>query len=140
MKPEDLTDQLQGTAPDDTDDEFNAEKNVSRHEKRYTDILDAYTDSLQETLKRKLKYKTWIFWLSFVLLCAFPIGFVILVSTKRFDSISEWCAVIVPVLISFLTVFIVIPQVITQYLFNAEEEKYMSDVIKHIQDYDRNHD
>lgn len=144
MNPEDLTKQLEGTSPDSTDDEFNAVRNVNQHERRYTDILNAYADDLDSTLKKKRTYKTIIFWLSFFLLCLFPVVFVALIViitffSASFENITNWISVIVPVLISFLTVFIVIPQVITQYLFNAEEEKYMSDIIKHIQDYDKNH-
>ena len=36
MKPEDLTEQLQGIEPENNDDEFNAEKNIIEHEKLYT--------------------------------------------------------------------------------------------------------
>lgn len=139
MKPEELAEQLQGIEPENNDDEFNSEKNIIEHEKLYTDILSAYTESLKITLKRKLFYKKCVFWLSYALLCIFPAGFICLVFKYDFKSLVEWCSLIIPVLISFLTVFIVIPHVITQYLFNAEEEKYMSDVIKHIQDYDSSH-
>ncbi len=137
MNPEELTNSLSGAKPDKSDKEFNNQDNINNHEERYTEILTAYTQSLEKTLKRKLRYKTLIFWLSFVLLCAFPVIIIILLLFGKYSNITEWCAVIIPALISFLTIFIVIPQVITQYLFNADEEKYMSDIIKHIQDYDK---
>lgn len=141
MNPEEIVLSLEGTKPDESDAEFNRQLNIVNHEECYTDILKSYSKTLQTTLEKKLCYKKLIFWLSFMLLCIFPIIIVVIICLYLwdgyYDNIAGWCSVIIPALISFLIVFIVIPQVITQYLFNADEEKYMSDIIKHIQDYDK---
>lgn len=143
MTPEELIDSLSGTRSYESDAEFNIDV-VSNHEKCYTDILRAYSENLEKTLVRKLFYKKCIFWLSFALLIIFPIlilAVIIIIAGFQYYgcyiNMAEWCSIIIPALISFLTVFIVIPKVITQYLFNSNEEKYMSDIIKHIQDYDK---
>lgn len=111
-----------------------------KHETSYTAILDAYADNIKETLKIKRSYKTWVFWLTFILLAGvslFPILLLVIAIFWKPANLAEWCTVVLPVLISFLTVFIVIPEVITKYLFNSEEEKYMSEIIKNIQNYDK---
>lgn len=124
----------------DTDQEFNKNKFVEEHEKDYSKILEAYSDYLQKNLDRKHCFKGIIFWVSISLLVMVVILFIDTIHTlslnRCFDLVT-WISQIAPVVISFLTVFIVIPQIITKYLFNTEEEKYMSEIIKNIQDYDR---
>lgn len=137
MNPTDLTVSLEGTPPVKTDEGFN--KNRQEHEASYTTILSAYSTDLEDTLTKKRQYKSVVFWLSFALLCLFPLLLiVVLFFSNRYEDLYKACLAIIPTLISFLTVFIVIPKVITEYLFNSEEEKYMSDIIKNIQDYDIN--
>ena len=119
------------------DGQFNENLNKESHELSYTRILNAYTRDLEKTLKRKRLYKSMVFWLSYTLLLGVSVLLVVMLFTKNPNSIIEWCAVVIPVIMSFLTIFIVIPQIITQYLFNAEEEKYMSEVIQNIQNYDK---
>ncbi len=45
-------------------------------------------------------------------------------------------SVLIGTFVSFLTVFIVVPHTIAKYLFNTDEEKYMTDIIKSIQVHD----
>ena len=143
MKPEDfeepkkLAEQLKGIAPVKTDDTFNAQANVDEHEKLYTDILIAYTEHLRVSLANKAKYKTCLFWLSFTLLIVFPIQLITVLAQREFVDAYEWWSVVSPAVLSFLTIFIVVPKIIAKYLFNSEEEKYMTDIIKHIQEYDK---
>ena len=124
-----------------SDCQFNAPTQKDNHETTYTKILDAYAENIEETLKKKRFYKTMVFWLAYVLLAGvFLLFFGLLIwsiRTKPFTGIKEWCTVIIPALVSFLTVFFVNPKVITEYLFNSEEEKYMSEIIKNIQNYDK---
>lgn len=119
---------------DDVFNKNNYQKKV--HEEDYTKILAAYAENLGITLKRKRRYKTLVFWLSYVLLIAVSFVFGKMLFSD-FENSAKWWSVIGPALASFLTVFIVIPKIITDYLFNAEEEKYMSEIIKNIQSYDK---
>ena len=38
---------------------------------------------------------------------------------------------------SFASVFIVLPKIIAQYLFNTSDERNMADIIKNMQEYDK---
>lgn len=124
-----------------SDKEFNAPSPKDKHETAYTTILDAYAANIVQTLDKKRTFKTQVFWLAFgLLVVAFLllVGLLaVLICCKPFAGIAEWCSVMIPAMVSFVTVFIVIPQVITEYLFNSEEEKYMSEIIKNIQNYDK---
>lgn len=124
-----------------SDKQFNDSSPKAKHETAYTKILDAYAANIDETLRRKRHYKTLIFWLAFALLAGVSLLLVgllvILIWKKPLTGVAEWCSVVIPALVSFLTVFFVIPKVITEYLFNSEEEKYMSQIIKNIQTYDK---
>lgn len=124
-----------------TDNRFNEPTAKERHEAAYTDILDAYIDNVKKTVEVKQGYKSKVFWLAIVLLIAVFLllcGLLIWVGTTEQEiDIAERCSLIIPAMVSFLTVFIVIPRVITEYLFNSEEEKYMSEIIKNIQTYDK---
>lgn len=129
-------DDLGSGQPVKTDDQFNKPTSIQKHEDCYTRILDAYTDNLERTLKRKLRYKRLVFWFSYLLLILVCI-FIAIILTKNYRDLTQAVTVIIPAIVSFLTVFIVIPKVITEYLFNADEEKYMSEIIKNIQSYDK---
>lgn len=39
--------------------------------------------------------------------------------------------------VSFASVFIVLPKIIAEYLFNTSDEKNMVDIIKNMQEYDK---
>ena len=124
-----------------SDNQFNKPTPKDDHEQAYTKILDAYADNIHRTLKTKRLFKAMVFWLAFALLALVFILLVFLlvwsIWKKPFTGVKEWCTVIIPALVSFLTVFFVIPKIITKYLFNSEEEKYMSEIIKNIQSYDK---
>lgn len=132
---------LSDTGIVESDTEFNAPSPKDKHETSYTEILDAYAENIRETLKKKRLYKTFTFWLSFSLLTGvfvlFVVLLILLILKKPLTGIAEWCSIVVPALAAFLTVFLVIPKVVTEYLFNAEEEKYMSEIIRNIQNYDK---
>ncbi|MGM9664376.1 MAG: hypothetical protein ACI3XF_05995, partial [Eubacteriales bacterium] len=57
----------------------------------------------------------------------------------KFSSLemTKWLAAIIPLMISFLTVFIVIPKIITNYLFDKDEENHMLELLKVLIEHDR---
>lgn len=132
-----------GESKDDpmlSDDVFNESRTA--HEGSYTKILKAYEDSIQNTLEKKSNYKPKVFWLSFFILVSsyclvLLLSIALIVAACITGSLFLWSITIIEVLSSFVSTFIVIPKVITSYLFNTEEEKYMSEIIKSIQDYDK---
>ena len=119
----------------DSDKDFN--ELTKQHENSYTQILKAYTTDLEKTLKTKRLYKHFVFWLAFVFLVVSFLFFgIMIIISLKLENLERTILAIIPVIISFLTIFIVIPHIITEYLFNLEEEKYMSEIIKNIQIYD----
>lgn len=140
-----LTEQKQ-TRPFDKDQQFNDDSHKARHEGSYTKILESYADGIKLTLEQKTKYKPRFFTLSYWFLLGGSLIFILLLFMclhifmyNKSDSalISGVTSVILSATISFLTIFIVIPKIITKYLFNSEEEKYMTEIIKSIQEYDK---
>lgn len=59
--------QLDNTEKVSSDVQFNYDTPRARHDESYTAILDAYTKSVRDNLKKKSMYKSIIFWIS----CAF---------------------------------------------------------------------
>ena len=111
--------------------------NMIKHGELYTQLLDIYVSDIKVTLrsKRKLKeefYDICVFLLIFTCTVFCLVVLLMILGLVPSDSV----AISVGVIVSFLTVFIVIPHTITTYLFNTEEEKYMAEIIKSVQDHD----
>lgn len=125
-----------GEIADDSD--FNFEKwarnTVRNDSKKYSRILSSYESHIAKTLKFKRTYKHFVFWVSLSMLTITFVAFfcVLLFDKNAFDDLSFT----VSSLISLVTVFIVIPQIISNYLFNKDEEKYMCEIVKNIQKHD----
>ncbi len=116
------------------------------HSDEYTKLLKSYVKNVETTLADKRIHK-WVFFVfSIIVLSAITVALGTVVyhiytnSINNVDFIVDIniISLLTTVLISFLTTFIVIPNIITNYLFNIEEEKNMSTVIKNIQEYDGN--
>lgn len=124
-----------------SDDELLRESDkasMKLHNVQYDHLLISYVDNVKESFQRKKFYKEFFFWTSVLILI---LTFVMLVVTVIVSISKEFSkdlvAVLIPISVSFLTVFIVIPHTITKYLFNEQEEDNMSKVIGNIQEYDK---
>ena len=111
--------------------------NMIKHGELYTQLLDIYVSDIKVTLrsKRKLKeefYDICVFLLIFTCTVFCLVVLLMILGLVPSDSV----AIPVGIIVSFLTVFIVIPHTITTYLFNTEVEKYMAEIIKSVQDHD----
>ncbi len=113
------------------------DKGLKARSDMYNHILSDYRDSIHNTLKSKHVYKivTYII-VSSILVAITASTIVLLFMYSKFDSV-EWIAVAVPMMISFLTTFIVIPKIIAGYLFDKDEEKHMTDLLKILIEYDK---
>ena len=114
------------------------DKGLENRANMYNDILRDYRDSIHNTLKSKHVYKiiTYVI-VSAILVAITASTIVLLFMYTKFDAI-DWIAVAVPMMISFLTTFIVIPKIIAGYLFDKDEEKHMTDLLKILIEYDKN--
>ena len=111
---------------------------MTLHNQLYDRLLVAYVDNVQHCFKKKQRYKQVFFWCSLSFLGAvlmLLIASIILCIVLKLGA--SMISALVPVSVSFLTVFIVIPQTINKYLFNEQEEEYMTRVIGNIQGYDK---
>lgn len=105
--------------------------------KLYNAILADYQKSIRDTLSAKKFYK--IITYIVVMLIMISITTVMIVLIFKFSSLemTKWLAAIIPLMISFLTVFIVIPKIITNYLFDKDEENHMLELLKLLIEHDR---
>lgn len=59
------------------------------------------------------------------------------INSVNLEAILSMITVVIPAILSLIVAFIKIPEIIAQYLFNAEEDNNMISIIKNIQDYDK---
>lgn len=108
---------------------------------KYSELLDAYTQNAKRVLWIKVIFR--------IVFLVVSIG--ALIGTFTVFCITIWCILtkkveaayietivsILSAMVSMVTVFIVLPKIMTKYLFDIEEEKNMYNVVKQIQDYDQ---
>lgn len=122
----------------------NDRKSLSDRNDQYGNILSQYVDHIAKSLKSKRYMKVWFFVISLVIMLAFVLFLIIFCSVIFVSfkddasfSIKYYLLSIIPVITSFLAVFIIIPKIITKYLFDSKEDYAIRDVISDIQKYDR---
>lgn len=108
---------------------------------KYSEILSVYTKNVKRVLWIKLIFRV-IFLLVSVgaLVGTFVLFCVILrwIACEKIDiGYMEAIVSIVSSMVSMITVFIVLPKIMTKYLFDIEEEKNIYNMVKQIQDYDQ---
>ena len=118
---------------------------MESHNDSYTSILKAYSDGLNSNIQFKNECKKWFFWLCFCVLvsiCIALIGILVYISYMTFAyphvafSVSNIAAIVGSIGTAFVSSFIIIPRIITEYLFNLKEEKNMMEIIQNIQKHD----
>jgi hypothetical protein len=107
---------------------------VKEDSANYSEILDAYKTNLTKTLKTKRTYKHFVFWVSLSILFLSFVATCIFLYIMRNDL--KHFAVAFSTLGSLATIYLTIPKIISNYLFNKDEEKYMCEIVKNIQKHD----
>ncbi|GFH96393.1 hypothetical protein IMSAGC003_02949 [Lachnospiraceae bacterium] len=116
---------------------------LSKHNTQYTTLLKAYVKDFKKNSKNKRKNKEDLFKIAKKLLIWTPIvsGFFILLTLGclvfNLISVVETLPILFTSLTSLLGTFMVVPQMITKYLFNKKEEENLAAIISKIQKYDR---
>lgn len=125
---------------------------ISAHDQytnAYINILDIYKDNLDSSMEYKRDFKKEFFTIikriMYILIVVFILSlivsfliFVIMV-LKNYKSTTMIAGAITTVISSFVTMAVSIyelPKIITEYLFNKEEDTLMSEIIKNIQNYE----
>lgn len=113
-------------------------KFILSHSTEYDKLLKIYVNKVKTTMEFKSKcIKPILFCSALILLGILAFFCFILWKTLQMGLGIEMLTVIVPALISFLTIYIAIPKIIVNYLFNDKEEEYMTKIIENMQDYDK---
>lgn len=117
------------------------EREMNKHSRYYGNILKSYSENVEPTLKMKRRFK-WIFFVFAILSLAFTLGLFAYITTTIFDYVSEGknnlsiIATLLSSLVSIVTIYNVIPEIIAKYLFNIEEDENMTKFIEKMQSYD----
>ena len=120
------------------------------HSKNYSRLLDAYITATEDNMRMKMWLKAFFFLItvSSMLIIAIvfykSINYVFRIvgsfhdlNNISIEAVLSLVTIILPSVSSLLVAFIKIPKIIAKYLFNADEDYYMSLILKNIQDYDR---
>lgn len=122
---------------------------ILKHQRSYTQLLKNYVDSSIFNITIKIIFKIVFFifalYIWYLMLTtfkessAFALDFIQNFEDSDFTQICVSLAgVVLPALITLITSFLVIPEIIAKYLFNSEEENSLIEIIKSLQTYDHN--
>ena len=115
---------------------------LSKHNEEFSELLFEYVENYKKACKIKLSARKKMFCASVVILLMTTftvVGAVIwgcVFITMNKGDITAVLPTIVGAVVSLVSAFMVIPQIIANYFYNSDEEKYLSDIIGKIQDYD----
>ena len=110
---------------------------IMSHNEAFTKLLNSYTDNLEGSLAQKRVFKSAFFLgVCGVLWKILDLTTMVVTQGVNGNLSGENMGLYLTAMGTFLTSFIVLPKVITKYLFNPEEEKGMADIVKAIQEYD----
>ncbi len=114
---------------------------MKERNEKYSEILSLYTSDVKKVLWTKFIFRIIFLVVSLAaLIGTFAVFCVVLWWLIHKNVNVGYLETIVSVLssmVSMVTVFIVLPKIMTKYLFDTEEEKNIYNVVKQIQDYDQ---
>lgn len=117
--------------------------NLTKHNEQYTTLLKVYVNNFHKVAIDKRAHKRILFYVSIFLLIIITLATIALMFLSLYYLVTDQADTleVIPQLIaslsSFLGTFIVIPKIITKYLFNKKEEENLANIIEKIQQYDR---
>lgn len=112
------------------------------HNDKYTSLLNAYVEDFKNNSANKLKNKKILFVITMILFLGIPVCCLLLVTATLvcmalgYITVWESFPELIAALVSLLGTFMVIPKIITKYLFNKNEDKNLAKIIGKIQKYD----
>lgn len=116
-----------------------SKKNISNRDDSYTALLEHFVSITKRRNFLKELHKWIYFWIIMILTILFSITiFIFLNKISRNDNNLYNLIAIVSSLISFSSVIISIPLIITKYLFSSKEDKRIASIILHTQKHDLN--
>ncbi|WP_373244739.1 hypothetical protein [Megamonas funiformis] len=129
------------------DDEYitNDKRSMNEHNECYTRILETYSYTLEANILEKNELKKEFFYVCSGILKWIAISFIVTLIICLFNifkypkesfDIASIVSVMGAMATAFISSFMILPKVITRYLFNKKEEENMMNVINKIQKYD----
>ena len=126
-----------------SDDELQNDDRIRMKErnKKYSEVLDAYVSNTKKVLWIKLVFRVIFLLVSMGALVGIFVVFCAVLWWAANGKIEagylETVVTIISSMAAMMTVFIVLPKIMTKYLFDVEEEKNIYNIVKQIQDYDQ---
>lgn len=142
---ESLVEALQDSVPPiplQSDDSLLKEREEQKKErdKKYTELVKNYASLVKNTVQFKTEVRCMAFYTILFVFGAIVLGTIALVVYivifKDTPTIGDYSAIIASMM-TLISSIIIIPQKIVDFIFNQEEEKYMVEVIKNTQDFDK---
>ena len=126
-----------------SDDELQNDdrRRMKERNKKYSEVLDAYVSNTKKVLWIKLVFRVIFLLVSMGALVGIFVVFCAVLWWAANGKIEagylETVVTIISSMAAMMTVFIVLPKIMTKYLFDVEEEKNIYNIVKQIQDYDQ---
>ncbi len=117
--------------------------NLTAHNDKYTELLGTYVENFRLVSEAKRSNKESLFKVAKAILIWIPIvTFVVIILSLVLVAAGAMTAVeaipgLATALGTVVGTFLLIPQMITGYLFNEKEEEHLQTIISKIQEYDR---
>ena len=124
----------------DYDANFNSisKKNISDRDDSYTKLLKHFVNITKGRNIVKEIHKWIYFWIIMSMVVIFGKSICSMIMKFDISNVDDFnnVAVIITAVVSFASVIISIPLIITKYLFSSKEDKRIADIILHTQQHD----
>ena len=117
-----------------------------KHSENYTKLIETYVDSVNRNSIVKIVLKIIFFVITMLILLGIVIAFCVISiniskAIKRHNitltTITGIISVMIPAISSLIVALLKIPEIIAEYLFNTEEDYFMNEIIRNIQEHDK---
>lgn len=116
-------------------------RRMKERNKKYSEVLETYIANTKRVLWIKLIFRIIFLIVSIGALVGTFVVFCIVLWWAANGKIEagnlEITVSIISSMVSMMTVFIILPKIMTKYLFDVEEEKNMHNIVRQIQGYDQ---
>lgn len=112
---------------------------INANNKSFSNLLNTYVKNANRNLITKLVFKIIFFLVCVGILLGISILLIRITWFCLNNKVSTETLIVTMLntIVSFLSAFIVLPRVIAEYLYNSDEEKNMTELIKNIQERDK---
>lgn len=113
-------------------------KNISERDEAYTDLLKHFVTITKIRNKAKEIHKWVYFWLIMIFMMSFIRFTFLLINKVDFSNTNDISnlVMVITTIVSFASVMISVPLIITKYLFSSKEDKRIAKIILHTQKHD----